>query len=157
MQRSRGKPAACRRCLAPFEHGDARLTLESDFKANASRYYHPHCVQGGFHPDDTTEGLVDAPPPIQQEIHALGVEDAGLKPSDVTLPLARAPRTVEEAGASALDWWAPMSWDNARHLRCGTLIDVPRAVRAAYADFKLDLVAEVKDSGVTMSPTRSRG
>lgn len=63
---------------------------------------------------------------------------------DITLPLARAPRTVEEAGASALDWWASMSWDSARYLRCGTLIDVPRAVRAAYADFKLDLIAGIE-------------
>ena len=145
-QRGKGKPAACRRCVATFEQGEARLTLESDFRANASRYYHVCCVPGGFHPCDAIEGLHDASPAVQQEIRALRAEDAGADEDDITLPLARCPRTVEEAGARAPDWWGSMSWDNARHLRCGTLIDVPRAVRAAFADLKLDLVAAVEET-----------
>ena len=100
-QRGKGKPAACRRCLATFEQGEARLTLESDFRANASRYYHVCCVPGGFHPCDVIEGLHDAPPAVQQEIRALRAEDAEVDEEDITLPLARAPRTVVEAGARA--------------------------------------------------------
>ena len=88
-QRGKGKPAACRRCVATFEQGEARLTLESDFRANASRYYHVCCVPGGFHPCDVIEGLHDASPAVQQEIRALRAEDAGADEDDITLPLAR--------------------------------------------------------------------
>jgi hypothetical protein len=83
---------------------------------------------------------------VQQEVRALRAADVAVDPGEVTLPLMRVPRTVEEAGASAPDWWATMTWDHAKHLKCGTLIDVPRAVKAAFADLKLDLISEVEDS-----------
>ena len=54
---------------------------------NASRYHHPHCVQGGFHPDDTIEGLVDAPPIIQQEIQRFVWESLRLYPGVVGFPV----------------------------------------------------------------------
>ena len=35
------------------------------------------------------------------------------------------------------------SWTDAKHLRGSTLIDVPKATRAAYADLKVDLIERV--------------
>ena len=60
---------------------------------------------------------------------------------EVTLPVAWIPRTVADAGGTAPNWWTTMSWEHAKRIRSGTLIDVPKAVRAAFADLKLDLIA----------------
>ena len=129
-------------CSTAFDKGEARLALSSDMRARASRYYHVFCVPGGFHARDSIEGILEAPPAVQEEIRVLRVAEAEMDDGEVTLPVARIPRTVADAGGESPNWWTTMSWEHAKQIRSGTLIDVPRVVKAAFADLKLDLIAE---------------
>ena len=94
---------------------------------------------------DVVDGLLAAPPEVQRQIAELRDQPDEAEAGDVRLPIASVPRTVLDATMAVDDdWWAKRAWSHAKELHGGTLIDVPRAARAAFADYKLECIEEVE-------------
>ena len=101
-------------------------------------------MPGGLHQQDIVINLLSMPRAVQDEVQAMRQEPEVELPvdEDAERPI---PRTVGEAlGGPSADWWRGRAWDDARHLHGSTLIDVPKATRAAFADLKLDVIGEVE-------------
>ena len=95
-QRKGGTAATCRGCLLKFATGQCRMALEVEHLGNKHRHYHPYCVEGGLHPDDTIRGLHCLSAEFRREIQDSTVSAEDWHP-DPELPYAQIPRTVRES------------------------------------------------------------
>ena len=155
-QPRKGCPASCRACAETFEQEEPRIALKSDARAGAARYYHLCCVPGGLHAMDVVDGALDAPTAVRDLLESIREDDRDREEDEVRLPVASIPRTVlDDTMQVDYDWWGHRAWDDAKQLHGGTLIDVPKATRAAYADFKLECIEEVEKAET--SAQRKRG
>ena len=141
---SQRKAAACRVCACEFKRGAYRITLQSDADAGASRFYHIPCVPGGLHHQDVVNGLADAPVAVADDVRASRAPARADRREGAEASLELPPSIIAAAPYQNPDWWRNRAWTDAQQLHGATLIEVPKTTRAAYADLKLDLIAEVE-------------
>lgn len=125
-----------------------------DWNGNKSRYLHVECINGGLHPLDTVSHTT---PLSQAQADEISMIRAPPEAVDPVLPYARCPRTVREAAAvQGPEWWTRLAWDDMRKLHGLTLVDVPRACRAKYADLVVAAIADVEAAAPAMLAGDSR-
>ena len=105
---------------------------------------------GGYRPRDTFRDGHNIPIEVREGITKLTQEEDAA-PDEPILPEVQVPRTVRDfAARQGPEWCARLSWADAKGLHGQTLVDIPKGLRALYADLKVSVIGEIEEAGPAM-------